>query len=102
LKRILLVLAVTAMMVVMALPSAGAQTEPTKYCQAGGLYSVFGGPVRCYESLEQCLANLEQESGGCVEKTQKEITLANKDFGQSADIEQADCAEFPDPCPTSP
>jgi len=81
-------------------PSAGAQTEPTKYCLTGGIYTDVGGPVRRYNTLEQCLAAAgEQESGGCAEKTQEEIILANKDFGQTADIEQADCAEFPFPCP---
>jgi hypothetical protein len=102
LKRILLVLALTAMMVVMALPSAGAQPEKTKYCVTGGINSDFGGPARCYETFEQCAEHLEEESASCSVVPMGDIILGNKDFGQTADIEQADCAEFPLPCPESP
>ena len=91
------------MMVVMALPNAGAKTTETKYCLSGGILSDFPSPNTCYETLEQCLDRAgESENFYCSEKSLDDIVPGGRDFGQSADIEQADCAEFPNPCPTSP
>jgi len=70
-RRILLVLAVALSMVVMAMPSAGAQTEPTQYCLSGIEFNP-GGRGNCYASLEECLANISFE-GGCSEVPQSFI-----------------------------
>jgi Protein of unknown function (DUF3551) len=78
-RRILLVLAVALAMVVIAIPSAVAQTEPTQYCLSGMEFNP-GGRGNCYASLEECLANMPFE-GGCSEVPQ---SLIGSGYGRTS------------------
>ncbi len=96
LRRILLVLAVTAMMVVMALPSAGAQGEPTQYCIISGIATAPTPGGNCYDSLEECEASREAESGGCAPTPQSD---ASSGYGQTTADQQRLCQDPNDPRP---
>jgi len=70
-----LLLAVAAMMVVMAVPSAGAQNQQSEYCLHNDLNQNFNptdpeGPISgttsCFNSLKECLDNREHEDDYCV------------------------------------
>src|SRR5215207_6892049 len=92
-RRILLVLAVALAMVVMAMPSAGAQPESTKYCQSGIAWDP--GSNACYDTLQECLDFLFDPQYGCSETRQSDIV---SDYGQT-NVDQRLCQ---DPTDTRP
>jgi len=88
-RRILLLLAVAAMMVMMAVPSAGAQSQQPLYCLSDELdlnmepttFDPITGestPAKdtCFNTLEQCLDSIKLDTQSCSGTPQSDFFSA--------------------------